>query len=77
MNKDEYETAYREARAVLCRRGKVLDKPFVDGGGLRRCRVDGRLMTDAELFTEAWDERLAAELLGERREPLAFKKRYG
>jgi hypothetical protein len=77
MKKDEYELAYREARAVLYRRGKVLDRPVLDGDGRRRCCVDGLPLTDEELFTEAWDERLATELLGERREPLAFQKRCG
>ena len=77
MRQDGYEMAYTEARAVLDRRGKVLDNPVVEGDGVRRCRVNGRPLTDAELFTEAWDERLAAEILAERREPLAFKMRSG
>ena len=60
---EEYELAYREARAVLHRRGKKIEAPFADENGLRRCRVDGHALSDWEIFREAWDDRIADELL--------------
>ena len=60
---EEYELAYREARAVLHRRGKKIEAPYADENGLRFCRVDGRSLSDRELFREAWDDRIADELL--------------
>ena len=63
MKTTEYELAYREARAVLHRRGKEIETPFADEHGLRCCRVDGRPLGDREIFREAWDDRIADELL--------------
>ena len=60
---EEYEQAYREARAVLHRRGKKIEAPYEGPDGLRYCRVDGRPLSDRELFREAWDDRIADELL--------------
>jgi hypothetical protein len=64
METTQYELAYREARAVLHRRGKKIEAPFADVDGLRRCRVDGRPLSDREIFREAWDDSIADELLG-------------
>ena len=66
MNNEAYEKAYREAQAVLHRRGKVIDRPGLGYDGVRYCRVNGTPMTDRDLLTEAWGERLANEILQER-----------
>jgi hypothetical protein len=73
MKNNSYEMAYREARAVLFRRGKSVGRPITREDGLRQCRVDGFPMTDAAVFTEAWDQRLAEELLRERIPPAVFE----
>ena len=62
---EEYELAYREARAVLHRRGKIVGIRCADLNGLRYCRVDGRPLGDREIFREAWDDSLADELISE------------
>jgi hypothetical protein len=74
MKNNSYEMAYREARAVLLRRGKSVDRPTTREDGLRQCRVDGFAMTDAAVFTEAWDQRLAEELLRERIPSTVFEQ---
>jgi hypothetical protein len=66
MKSGEYERAYSEARAVLYRRGKRLEKPSLGPDGIRYCSVDGTPLTDRELLQEAWGESLAAEILYER-----------
>ena len=66
MNDDAYEQAYSEARAVLHRRGKILEKPVFGSDGIRYCCVDGLLLTDRELLKDAWGEGLAEEILHER-----------
>jgi hypothetical protein len=66
MKKDAYEHAYSEARAVLHRRGKIVETPTVGSDGIRSCRVNGLPLTDRELFKEAWGERLADEILQEQ-----------
>lgn len=66
MKNGEYERAYSEARAVLYRRGKRLEKPTFGDDGVRYCRVDGIPLTDRELLQEAWGESLASEILFER-----------
>ena len=66
MKNGEYEKAYSEARAVLYRRGKRLEKPTLGDDGARYCRVDGLPLTDRELLQEAWGESLANEILYER-----------
>jgi hypothetical protein len=65
MRNDEYEMAYREARAVLHRRGKTLEAPYSGSDGHRYCNVDGHSFSDWEIFREAWDEGLANELFSE------------
>jgi len=64
--KNMYERAYNEARAVLHRRGKMVGYPTIGAGGVRKCLVDGLLMSDRELLREAWGDCLAAEILLER-----------
>jgi len=64
--KNVYERAYSEARAVLHRRGKVVENPTIEPGGVRMCVVDGLPLTDRELLREAWGDCLAAEILLER-----------
>ena len=66
MKNDAYEHAYSEARAVLHRRGKVVESPTIGSDGIRYCRVNGLPLTDRELFKDAWGERLAEEILRER-----------
>ena len=66
MKNGEYEKAYQEARAVLYRRGKRLEKPTLGDDGKRYCRVDGEPLTDRDLLREAWGESLANEILYER-----------
>ena len=66
MKNDAYEQAYCEARAVLHRRGKIIEKPAFGSDGIRYCRVDGLLLTDRELLKDAWGEGLAEEILRER-----------
>jgi len=66
MRNDAYEKAYYEARAVLHRRGKILEMPTFGRDGVRYCRVDGMPLTDRELFEDAWGEGLAEEILHER-----------
>jgi hypothetical protein len=66
MTNDAYEQAYTEARAVLHRRGKVVESPTIGSDGIRYCRVNGLPLTDRELFKDAWGERLAEEILRER-----------
>lgn len=64
--KNVYERAYNEARAVLHRRGKKVESPTFEAGGVRVCLVDGSPLTDRELLREAWGDCLAAEILLER-----------
>ena len=66
MKNDAYEQAYYEARAVLHRRGKIVEKPVFGSDGIRYCRVDGLLLTDRDLLEDAWGEGLAEEILHER-----------
>ena len=66
MKNDVFEQAYYEARAVLHRRGKIVEKPVFGSDGIRYCRVDGRPLTDRELLKDAWGEGLAEEILHER-----------
>jgi hypothetical protein len=66
MKHDAYEHAYSEARAVLHRRGKIIESPAIGGDGIRHCRVNGLPLTDWELFKDAWGERLADEILQDR-----------
>jgi hypothetical protein len=66
MKNDGYEQAYYEARAVLHRRGKILERPTYGSDGIRFCRVDGLPLTDRELLKDAWGEGLAEEILHER-----------
>ena len=66
MKNDAYEHAYSEARAVLHRRGKVVESPTLGSNGIRHCRVDGLALTDRELFEDAWGAGLAQEILQER-----------
>jgi hypothetical protein len=66
MKNEAYEQAYYEARAVLHRRGKILDRPAFGSDGIRYCRVDGLPLTDRELLKDAWGEGLAEEILHER-----------
>jgi hypothetical protein len=58
------EKVYCEARDALVRRGKQLGKPKTGADGRRRCPVDGALLTDRELYIEAWGKELADEILG-------------
>ena len=76
MKTNEYELAYREARAVLHRRGKIIGTRW-DLNGLRYCRVDGRPLSDREIFQEAWDDRLAEELIQEHFEQHTLMRRAG
>jgi hypothetical protein len=66
MNNDAYEQAYTEARAVLHRRGRLVESPTISGEGIRYCRVNGLPLTDRELFKDAWGEGLAEEILREQ-----------
>jgi hypothetical protein len=66
MKNDAYEEAYNEAREVLHRRGKIVERPTLSDDGARFCRVDGLPLTDRELFKEAWGEGLAEEILREQ-----------
>jgi hypothetical protein len=66
MKHDAYEQAYYEARAVLHRRGKIIEKPAYESDGIRYCRVNGLLLSDRELLEDAWGDRLAEEILRER-----------
>ena len=66
MKNDAYEQAYNEARAVLHRRGKIVERPTISSDGSRFCRVDGLPLTDRELFKDAWGEVLAEEILRDR-----------
>jgi hypothetical protein len=63
MNSEEYEEAYREARNALYRRGKKVGMPAPGREGLRECSVNGTRLTDGELFTEAWGQVLADDIL--------------
>jgi hypothetical protein len=63
MKNEAYEQAYNEAREVLHRRGKILERPTFGNDGIRFCRADGLPLTDRELFKEAWGEPLAEEIL--------------
>jgi hypothetical protein len=63
MNSEEYEEAYREARDALYRRGKRIGMAAPGREGLRECSVNGALLTDRELFTEAWGGALADDIL--------------
>jgi hypothetical protein len=66
MTKAEYEMAYKEARTVLLLRGKAVEKPTSGRSGRRRCRVDGKPLSDGDIFSEAWDDHVAEELLQAR-----------
>jgi len=66
MTNDAYEHAYAEARAVLHRRGKLVESPTMGSDGIRQCRVNGLPLTDRELFKDAWGEVLAEEILREQ-----------
>jgi len=66
MKNDVFEQAYYEARSVLHRRGKIVERPVYGSDGIRYCRVDGRPLTDRELLKDAWGEGLAEEILQER-----------
>lgn len=54
-----------EAREALHRRGKKVGRPIYNWYEPRRCSVDGIALTDSELFTEAWGETLAEEIIQE------------
>jgi hypothetical protein len=66
MKNDVFEQAYYEARSVLHRRGKIVERPVYGSDGIRHCRVDGLPLTDRELLRDAWGEGLAEEILQER-----------
>jgi hypothetical protein len=66
MKNDAFEQAYHEARAVLHRRGKIVERPAFESDGIRYCRVDGLPLTDRELLEDAWGDGLAEEILRER-----------
>jgi hypothetical protein len=66
MNNDAYEQAYTEARAVLHRRGRLVESPTIGNDGIRYCRVNGLPLTDREVFEDAWGEGLAEEILREQ-----------
>jgi len=61
--RDQYEEAYRQAREALFRRGKAVGRPVRSWDSIRRCPVNGRLVTDRELFLDAWGEKLAEQIL--------------
>ena len=71
---EEYEQAYREARAVLHRRGKIIGVRLEDLNGLRYSSVDGRPLSDREIFQEAWDDQLAEELIQENFEQRTLRR---
>ena len=73
MNNGEFEKIYREARAVLHRRGKAVGSPTTGHDGLRYCRIDGTPLTDCEVLKEAWGENLADEILRERPDQRALR----
>ena len=74
MKYDEAELAYQEARAVLHRRGKTVGKTVMGRDDVRYCIVDGLLLTDRDLFTEAWGGSLADEILRERTDVRALQQ---
>ena len=74
MKIDEYEMAYREARAVLHRRGKSIEAPITGVDGRRYCAIDGCLQSDWEIFREAWDVGLADELVREQHEERTLRR---
>jgi hypothetical protein len=65
MRKEAYEKAYCDARDVLYNRGKKVGAPLLGSDSLRHCTVDGLPLNDHDVLKEAWDERLADEILVE------------
>jgi len=65
METNQYEKSYRDARERLALRGKNVGKP-TDRDGVRCCPVEGLLMTDRDIFAEAWSEEVAETILQER-----------
>jgi len=65
METNQYEKSYRDARERLALRGKNVGKPTYRDG-VRCCPVEGLLMTDRDIFVEAWSEEVAETILQER-----------
>lgn len=65
MTKQEFDKVYFDAREALYRRGRMVGGPIICKDGVRRCLVDGVLLIDGDLLKEAWDERLAGEILAD------------
>ena len=65
MENQQYEKHYSEARETLARRGKRIGKP-VYFCGVRHCDFEGLLVTDHEIFTQAWSEAIADEIINEQ-----------
>jgi len=64
MENQQYEKHYSEAREALARRGKRIGKP-VYLCGVRHCDFEGLLVTDHEIFAQAWSEAIADEIINE------------
>ena len=65
MRSEVYEKAYCDAREALYNRGKKVGSPLLGPDYIRHCAVDGLLLNDRDVLKEAWDERLADEILVE------------
>jgi hypothetical protein len=63
MRNESYEKAYCDARESLYNRGKEVGSPLLGSNFLRYCSVDGLLLNDHDVLKEAWDVRLADEIL--------------
>jgi hypothetical protein len=63
MRNEAFEKAYCDAREVLYSRGKKVGSPLLGPDYLRYCSVDGLLFNDHDVLKEAWDEKLADEIL--------------
>ena len=64
MDSNPYEKSYRDARERLILRGKdVGQATYLDG--IRYCAVEGMLLSDRNIFEEAWSEEIADAILQE------------
>jgi len=69
MDDEQYEKAYGDAREALNRRGKKVGAQTLRPDGARYSIIDGRPLTDEEVFTLAWSEEIAREICRERIDP--------
>jgi len=64
MDSNPYEKSYRDARERLILRGKDIG-PVTYRDGIRYCPVEGMLLSDRNIFAEAWSEEIADAIIDE------------